>query len=138
MAIPSRSFLPHGCTQASAPTCGLLALIPLIRRPSEEERAKALAVEHITQLLGAVDDNAPAIVLTDIIDKFGGRVVAQVQTANGVNLGQSLLNAGLAQPYDGGTKPFGALGPGSAPRQMGNAAPQPVNKVKKQAAVDVT
>ena len=82
---------------------------PEIRRPKcEEERAKGhLAVEHITQLLGAVDDNAPAIVLTDIIpDKFGGRVVAQVQTANGVNLGQSLLNAGLAQPYDGGTKPL--------------------------------
>ena len=82
---------------------------PEIRRPKcEEERAKGhLAVEHITQLLGAVDDDAPAIVLTDIIpDKFGGRVVAQVQTANGVNLGQSLLNAGLAQPYDGGTKPL--------------------------------
>ena len=81
---------------------------PEIRRPKcEEERAKGhLAVEHITQLLGAGDD-APVIVLTDITpDKFGGRVVAQVQTTSGINIGQSLLIAGLAQPYDGGTKPL--------------------------------
>ena len=81
---------------------------PEIRRPKcEEERAKGhLAVEHITQLLGAGDDG-PVIVLTDITpDKFGGRVVAQVQTASGINIGQSLLIAGLAQPYDGGTKPL--------------------------------
>ena len=81
---------------------------PEIRRPKcEEERAKGhLAVEHITQLLSAGDD-APVIVLTDITpDKFGGRVVAQVQTASGINIGQSLLIAGLAQPYEGGTKPL--------------------------------
>lgn len=80
---------------------------PEIRRPKcPEERALGhLAVEHVTQMLGSID-SAPSLTLANIVpDKFGGRIVAQVTTANGVDIAQSLLDAALAQPYDGGTKP---------------------------------
>lgn len=35
--------------------------------------------------------------------KFGGRIVGKV-TINGVDVAQALIDAGLAVPYDGGTK----------------------------------
>ncbi len=33
--------------------------------------------------------------------KFAGRVLARVETLDGTDLGQGLLAAGLARPYDG-------------------------------------
>ena len=37
-------------------------------------------------------------------DKYGGRVVAQVTLPDGSDLGGMLVAAGLARPYDGGTR----------------------------------
>jgi micrococcal nuclease len=37
-------------------------------------------------------------------EKFGGRVLADVKTLDGVDVAQNLVNKGLARPYDGGTK----------------------------------
>lgn len=36
-------------------------------------------------------------------DKYGGRVVARIETA-GADVGAMVINAGLAKPYDGGRK----------------------------------
>lgn len=38
------------------------------------------------------------------LDKYGGRVVAEIRDARGENLGQSLIKSGLAHIYDGGKK----------------------------------
>lgn len=38
------------------------------------------------------------------IDKFGGRVLADVKTMDGVDIGQNLINQGLARPYFGEKK----------------------------------
>ena len=37
--------------------------------------------------------------------KFAGRVLARVETTNGGDLGRDLVDAGLAVPYDGRTRP---------------------------------
>ncbi len=48
---------------------------------------------------------APRVELRDIrFGKYAGRVVARVVTADGEDLSAALLAAGLARPYDGGTR----------------------------------
>lgn len=48
--------------------------------------------------------NATSILFSEIAwDKYGGRILATV-TINDKNLGQELINAGLARKYDGGKK----------------------------------
>ena len=37
-------------------------------------------------------------------DKYAGRVLADVATENGVDLGAAMLESGLARPYDGGAR----------------------------------
>ncbi len=37
-------------------------------------------------------------------DKYAGRVLADVVTENGVDLGAAMLESGLARPYDGGAR----------------------------------
>lgn len=45
------------------------------------------------------------LLLHDVdLDKYGGRVVARVETAAGEDIATALLAAGLARPYDGGRK----------------------------------
>ena len=36
--------------------------------------------------------------------KYAGRITARVTLADGVDLGAALMSAGLARPYDGGTR----------------------------------
>ena len=47
-------------------------------------------------------DGAGAVRLREVrYGKFAGRVLARVETLDGTDLGQGLLGAGLARPYDG-------------------------------------
>lgn len=56
------------------------------------------------------------------LGKYAGRVVARVDAWDGEDLGQALVAAGLARPYDGGPrKPWCATSPASPP----GAARQP-------------
>ncbi len=72
-------------------------------------RERALAAEALAfvrtrlELEGAA--TAP-ILLTEIrYGKYAGRVLARVETRGGEDLGQALLAAGLARPYDGRRRP---------------------------------
>lgn len=47
---------------------------------------------------------APARLYDVGAGKYGGRVLARVRTADGEDLGRSLLAAGLARPYAGGSR----------------------------------
>ena len=59
------------------------------------------AEEAVSQYLG----DERRVYLTDVTaDKYGRRVIARVQTEDGRDLGETLTEAGLAIPYDGGRK----------------------------------
>ena len=65
-------------------------------------RARAL----LTSRLASPEDGGSSVHLREVrYGKYAGRVVAQVKTAAGLDLGTALLAAGLAQPYDGGRRP---------------------------------
>ena len=73
---------------------------PELRSSCAEERRSAEAVRAWLErrLLGA------EVQLHDIrYDKYGGRVLADVVDRNG-DVGQALVEAGLARPYDGGAR----------------------------------
>ncbi len=66
--------------------------------PAERLQAEAARV-FVVERLGS------AILLHDIRhDKFGGRVVARVEVPGTGDLGQALIAAGLARPYEGGRR----------------------------------
>ncbi len=73
---------------------------PELRGKCPAERAQAeAAAAHLQPLEGT------AISLTNVMnDKFGGRVQANLHHVEMGALGASLLNAGLARPYDGGRR----------------------------------
>lgn len=75
---------------------------PEIHGSCDDERQKAeTAKNFVAELL-----RQGTATLTDInIDKYGGRVVANVITPEGASLGPLLLKKGLAHPYSGGHKP---------------------------------
>ena len=51
---------------------------------------------------GAPKLGAPRLWLREVrYGKFAGRVIARVETLDGADLGQGLIAAGLARPYDG-------------------------------------
>jgi endonuclease YncB( thermonuclease family) len=59
--------------------------------PAEREKARE-AKRFVEQMLGGDD-----VILADISpDKYGGRVVARIETAAGEDVGAALLEAGLA------------------------------------------
>jgi len=67
---------------------------------AEERRLAELARRLLRDRLGEGD-----VWLTDIeYEKFAGRVLARVATADGSDLSHGLLQAGLARPYDGGKR----------------------------------
>ncbi|CAA6603707.1 Nuclease (SNase domain protein) (fragment) [Rhodospirillaceae bacterium LM-1] len=69
------------------------------RCPSEREKAVAAKQFLAARIEGGV------VQLRDILtDKYGGRVLAQVQDASGADLSSELVKAGLARRYDGGTR----------------------------------
>ena len=68
-------------------------------------RARRLAGEataFVSAKLGLGDGETRQVWLKDIrYGKYAGRIVARVELDGGEDLGQALLAAGLAQPYDG-------------------------------------
>ncbi|MHA1599946.1 MAG: thermonuclease family protein [Alphaproteobacteria bacterium] len=77
---------------------------PELRGGCAFERELAVrARAYLVGRLGPVDGRPVRVSLYDIsAGKYGGRVLARVLTANGEDLGRSLLAAGLARPYTGG------------------------------------
>ena len=71
---------------------------PEIRGKCVAEKVKAIeARDALIELIG--DDR---IVLVNVIEgKYAGRVVAEVLTGEGVSVGRTLIELGLARPYDG-------------------------------------
>ncbi len=62
-------------------------------------RARAYILARLDPAAGA---GAATVRLREIrYGKFAGRVLARVETLDGTDLGQGLLAAGLARPYDG-------------------------------------
>lgn len=74
---------------------------PELRGRCAEERGRAeRAREWLRERIGRGE-----VVLRDIrFDKYGGRVLAQVETASGEDLARELLAEGLARPYRGGRR----------------------------------
>jgi len=66
-----------------------------------DERRRAVAARAALAALVAEGDVSLAAVETD---KYGGRVVADVADAAGRPLAATLVDAGLARPYDGGRR----------------------------------
>jgi micrococcal nuclease len=70
---------------------------PELRGACGEERNLATRSRAFTARLA---DTGAEISLSDIqLGKFAGRVLARVVTAGGVDIGQALIDAGLARPY---------------------------------------
>jgi endonuclease YncB( thermonuclease family) len=67
-----------------------------------EREMAARARAHVLARLAPAAGSPARVSLYDInLDKYGGRVLARVLTADGEDLGLSLLAAGLARPYAG-------------------------------------
>jgi endonuclease YncB( thermonuclease family) len=70
-----------------------------------ERRLAGEATAFVSAKLGLVDGETSQVWLRDIhYGKYAGRIVARVELDGGEDLGQALLAAGLAQPYDGGRR----------------------------------
>src|SRR4029079_2559455 len=81
---------------------------PEMKARCEDERVKAIAArDALTQML-----NEGAVGLSNVSqDKYGGRVDADVSTANTRDVGEALLALGLARRYERGPPPGrGGLG----------------------------
>ena len=75
---------------------------PELRGACGEERNLAALSRAFT--VGLAGEGAK-IKLSDIqLGKFAGRVLASVVTAGGVDIGQALIDAGLARAYRGGRR----------------------------------
>lgn len=74
---------------------------PEIRGKCSREKEMAVRARSlIKRLIGT----AP-VVLRDIEnDKYGGRVLARVESADGVDLARALIEAGLGRNYSGGSR----------------------------------
>jgi endonuclease YncB( thermonuclease family) len=95
---------------------------PELRARCADERAGAEAArDALRRLIGRED-----VVLRDIsYDKYGGRVLAHVETRAGADLGGALLAAGLVRSYRGGRRdPWcGAQEPGEEADSTSPSAP---------------
>jgi endonuclease YncB( thermonuclease family) len=74
---------------------------PELRAQCPAERAGADAA---TAYLAATVGAGPLLLLDISDDKYFGRVVADVATADGAELGSAMLQSGLVRAYDGGTR----------------------------------
>ncbi|RJF89633.1 nuclease [Oleomonas cavernae] len=71
---------------------------PELRGDCDDEKRKAAAARDLLARLVA----GGTVTLRDVrYDKYGGRVLALVSTADGRALTDQLIAAGLARPYDG-------------------------------------
>lgn len=80
-----------------------------IDTPEKAGRAKCAAeaslAERASAMTRAALPEGAAVRISDVVeDKYGGRVVARIADPQGRDVGKSLIAAGLARPYDGGTK----------------------------------
>lgn len=75
---------------------------PELRSKCDGDRhAAKRAMDALSELVSA----SPGLSLANISgDKYYGRVLADIQLADGRNAGQELLAWGLVEPYDGGRK----------------------------------
>ena len=74
---------------------------PELRGACAEERTLAVAARDLVRDAVA----AGGVTLWNIrYDKFGGRVLARVETASGADLAYLLIAAGLGRAYDGGAR----------------------------------
>ncbi|SFB54319.1 Endonuclease YncB, thermonuclease family [Rhizobium sp. NFR07] len=81
---------------------------PELKSKCEASRLAGLDAQHALEALAA---HSHRIQLTRISgDKYFGRIVADVILADGKNVADDLLVAGLVQVYDGGRKPKEACG----------------------------
>jgi endonuclease YncB( thermonuclease family) len=73
---------------------------PELKGRCREETIMAMAVtDRLTDLAGT------AIRISEIgADKYGGRVLARVENAEGGDVGAMMLESGLARPYAGGRR----------------------------------
>jgi micrococcal nuclease len=67
----------------------------------EDERRRA---EDARAFLRRRTQGRPVTLVDVRTDKYGGRVLARVMTADGTDLGAALVAAGLAKPYRGGRR----------------------------------
>jgi endonuclease YncB( thermonuclease family) len=91
------------------------------RCESERERAGAATAQLARLVAGG------AVVLTRIEgDKYYGRVVADVSTREGGDIGRTLVAAGFARPYDGDRRlPWCELGATGAQGAIARAEDEP-------------
>lgn len=68
------------------------------------QQEKDLAIKAKDLVAGTLAEGDTIQLLDVEPDKYGGRVVARVQTASGRDLSQTLISSGLAHAYDGGRK----------------------------------
>ncbi len=74
----------------------------LSARCSRERQMAVLARDFIQNILFAKEQAEPTVWLSDIDqDKYGGRVLARVAVHSGSDIAGALVQAGLAQSYDG-------------------------------------
>ena len=71
---------------------------PEIKGKCEKERAMAAAARN--ELAALLSDNMIQIYNVRL-EKYAGRVLAQVKTTGGINIGQHMIEKGLARPYHG-------------------------------------
>lgn len=68
------------------------------------EQERALAQNATDYLVEKLPPGAAATLWQIVVDKYGGRVVAEIHDERGNNLGPLLIQKGLARVYDGGHK----------------------------------
>jgi len=73
---------------------------PELRGKCQAEKEQAQQARDRTQALAGEQVTLSQIFL----GKFAGRVVANVSTDDGTDIGQTLIAEGLARPYDGGPR----------------------------------
>jgi endonuclease YncB( thermonuclease family) len=78
-------------------------------------RARAYLLARLDPVEAGDRAAAGAVRLREIrYGKYAGRVLARVETLDGMDLGQRLIAAGLARPYDGGRRASWCEATGSA------------------------
>ena len=80
---------------------------PELRGRCERERTLARAARLFIAGRGGAGSGGSefSVRLRDVQwDKYGGRVIAHVEGADGTDLGQALVGAGLARPYHGAAR----------------------------------
>jgi endonuclease YncB( thermonuclease family) len=79
-----------------------------IDTPEKKGRAKnayeADLAEQASAATRELIDGKTVLLYNVEYEKYGGRVLGDVKTLDGVDVAQNLVNKGLARPYDGGTK----------------------------------